>query len=649
MIERKTKTLQRILIVEDNLADSNLLIRYLEELALPHMTYLQCETASKALTEGYKFNPDIAFVDYKLGDNSGIEVITNLRKRSPQTIFVLFTGVGNEQAAKEAIRAGANDYISKDELSPNALKRIIRFAIEQKQKITIEDERSFLQSIVDGMTDLLAVIDLDLKVVRANKALADFLGVDRKELIGKHCCEVFHKSGEICEECFCNDISAFKKIIFRESKDSYIGHDWIVTGIPLFDHNGEVTSVVHISKDITEWKNAEKKLRQSHKMEALGTLAGSIAHDFNNILAAILGYTELAILNKPEDIEINNCLMQIRESSKRATELTNQILAFNRDIGSKLKPIKLAPTINDALNLLRVSLPPTILIHCDIDEKAGPVMANTTQILQVITNLGINAEHAMREKGGTLRIVLNAVNVNTELVSKHTNLKEGTYIKLTISDTGHGMNNRIKEKIFERFFTTKKPGEGTGMGLAIIHEIIEEHGGAITVKSEPDIGTTFEIYLPKIEICKPKHDLQTHHAPQSRESILFVDDEVTIINMGKQILEDLGYRVTTTNNSFNALNIFKAEPERFDIVITDQAMPGMTGKDLAKELINIRKEIPIILFTGFNAVIDETKAKKIGIRGIITTKPLKKRALAKLIRKLLDENTDKCEHVNPIP
>jgi len=649
MIKKNTKTLQRILIVEDNLADSNLLIRYLKELTLSHMTYLHCETANRALTEGDRFNPDVAFVDYMLGDNSGIEVITNLKKRSPQTVFVLLTGVGNEQTAIDAIRAGANDYLFKNELSPNALERIIRFAIEQRQAaVKIEEERSFLQSIVDGMTDLLAVIDLELKVVRANKALADFLGVDRKELIGKHCCEVFYKSGEICEECFCNDISAFKKTIFRESKDLLIGHDWIVTGIPLFDHNGEVTSVVHISKDITEWKNAERKLRQSHKMEAIGNLTGGIAHDFNNILTSILGYTELAIFNKPEDIKIYNYLMQIRESSNRATELANQILAFNRDIGPELKPIELAPTINDALNLLRVSFPPTIIIHCDIDEKAGPVMANTTQILQVVTNLCVNAEHAMREKGGTLKVILNSVNVNTELASNHTDLKEGPYIKLTVSDTGHGMKNRIKEKIFERFFTTKKPDEGTGMGLAITHEIIEEHDGAITVESEPDKGTTFEIYLPKIEICETVEGLQTHPVPHSRESILFVDDEVTILNIGKQILEDLGYKVTTTNDSINALNTFKAEPEKFDIVITDQAMPGMTGENLAKELINIRKEIPTILCTGFSSVIDEEQARKIGIKGYIT-KPLNRRALAMLIRKLLDENTDKCEHVNLIP
>ncbi|MHC4269849.1 MAG: hybrid sensor histidine kinase/response regulator [Planctomycetota bacterium] len=638
MIKKNTKTLQRILIVEDNLADSNLLIRYLKELTLSHMTYLHCETANRALTEGDRFNPDVAFVDYVLGDNSGIEVITNLKKRSPQTVFVLLTGVGNEQTAIDAIRAGANDYLFKNELSPNALERIIRFAIEQRQAaVKIEEERSFLQSIVDGMTDLLAVIDLDLKVVRANKALADFMGVDRKELIGKHCCEVIYHSDVTYPECFCKDISFLKKTIIRELKDDRIGHDWIVTGIPLFDDNGEVTSVVHISKDITEWKKSEKKLRQSHKMEALGTLSGGIAHDFNNILTSILGYTEIAIHNEPENIEVCNSLKEIRKSSNRAAELTNQILAFNRDIKPALEPIELAPTINGALKLIRVSLPPTTTIHCDIDEKAGLVMANTSQILQVVTNLCVNAEHAMREKGGTLSVILNSVNVNTELVSRLTNLKEGPYIKLTVSDTGHGMNNRIKEKIFERFFTTKKPDEGTGMGLAITHEIIEEHDGAITVESEPDKGTTFEIYLPKTEICKTVEGLQTHPVPQGRESILFVDDEVTILNMGKEILEDLGYKVTTTNDSINALNTFEAEPERFDIVITDQAMPGMTGEDLAKELINIRKEIPIILFTGYSSIFDTLHANKIGIKGFIM-KPLKRRTLAELIRKVLDEN-----------
>ncbi len=629
---------QKILIVEDNMADSTLLIRYLKELTVCQMKYLLCETANKALSEGNKFDPDLAFVDYRLGSKSGIEVITNLKKRIPRTVFVLLTGVGGERAAVEAIRAGANDYLNKEDLSPTVLERVIRFAIKQKQAAAaIEKERLFFQTIVDGLTDLLAVIDLDLRVVRANKALADFLGVDRDELIGKHCCEVFHKSDEICSECFCHDIISLKKTIIRESNDKRTNHDWIVTGIPLFDDNGEVSTIVHISKDITEWKKAEMQLRQSQKMEAIGALAGGIAHDFNNILSSILGYTELAILKESEDIEINDYLMQIRKSSNRAADLINQILTFNRDMEPEKKPVKLASIIKEVLKLRKVSLSPAITIHCNIDENVGHVMANATQMLQVITNLCVNAEQAMREAGGILIVSLNFVNVNTELAENHSNLKEGPYIKLTVSDTGHGMDESTKEKIFQRFFTTGKSIEGTGMGLAITYEIILKYGGEIAVYSELKKGTSFDVYIPKTEICETMDSSQTLPIPQGNESILYVDDEVTILNMGKEILENLGYKVFTTSDSTNALNTFKNNPDKFDIVITDQTMPGMTGADLAKNLLRVRNKLPVILCTGYSAYINESQAKKLGIKGFIT-KPLNRRTLAELIRKLLDED-----------
>ncbi len=637
-IKTNMNTLQKILIVEDNKADSRLLIRCLKDLTICQMKYLVCETANLALKEGDRFCPDVAFVDYQLGSKSGIEVITNLKKQIPRTVFVLLTETGNEQAAMDAICAGANDYLNKEDLSSKILERVIRFAIEQKQAAkAIEHERSFLQSIVDSITDLLAVIDGNLRVVIANKALADFMGVDLEKLIGMHCCEVFNNRDMICSECFCNDVSSLKKTITRESRDSFLGHDWIVTGTPLFSDNGEVTGVVKISKDITEWKKAEKYLRQPHKMEALGVLAGGIAHDFNNILTSILGYTDLAILKEPEDIKICNYLTNIRESSNRASELIEQILAFNSDMGLELKPIEFATIINEALKLIKASLPSTITIHRDIDEKAGQVMANSAQMLQVIMNLCVNAEHAMREKGGTLMIGLNSVKINSKLASKHINLKEGSYIKLTVSDTGHGMNSWTRKKIFQQFFTTKKPNEGTGMGLTISREIILNHGGEIAVSSRPDKGTTFEIYLPRTEIYETEKILQSHPVPQGCESILFVDDEVSILNIAKEILEDLGYKVVTTNNSSKAFNTFKAKPERFDIVITDQTMPGMTGADLTKKILSIRKETPIILCTGYNAVIDENQAEKIGVKGFIM-KPLKRPELADLIRRVLDEN-----------
>jgi len=369
-------------------------------------------------------------------------------------------------------------------------------------------------------------------------------------------------------------------------------------------------------------------------MESIGTLAGGIAHDFNNILAAVIGYTEIALEDVKEDKTLSKNLQQVLKAGKRARDLVKQILTFSRQADQELKPVQVQTVAREALKLLRASLPTTIEIKHDIQNKST-VLADPTQIHQVLMNICANAGHAMQEKGGVLEIILENVELDSDFTAKHPDIKSGTYLKLIISDTGHGISPTVLEWIFDPFFTTKDKGEGTGMGLAVVHGIVKSHGGTIIVYSEPEKGSAFNVYLPVIGRDLPTEIRTEKLLPTGTERILFVDDEQTIVNAGKRILESLGYEVVAMTSSIKALKLFKAQADGFDLVITDMTMPQMTGDNLAKELMGIRPDIPVILCTGFSAKIDKTKAMSLGIRAFVS-KPILKRELAEVVRAILD-------------
>ena len=387
--------------------------------------------------------------------------------------------------------------------------------------------------------------------------------------------------------------------------------------------------------DITEKKRLESQVQQSQKMEAMGTLAGGIAHDFNNILSSVIGYTELALLDSSKGTQQNNNLKSVLIAGNRAKDLVKQILTFSRQADQEQKPVQLKLVVKEALKLLRASIPSTIEIE-QIVESDSLVLGDPTQIHQVFMNLCTNATHAMRDKGGVLSVSLADENLDSESISNHPVLKLGAYINLTVADTGHGITPDDLKKIFDPFFTTKEKGEGTGMGLSVVHGIVQSHGGAIYVHSEPGKGSTFKVFLPVIERFLKAEDIVESPLHTGTERILFIDDEPAIVDMGKQILESLGYDVVTRTSSIEALELFRAQKSSYDLVITDMTMPHMTGIDLAKELLSIRSDIPIILCTGFSEQIDENKAKEIGLRAFVM-KPILRREIANTIRKVLDE------------
>jgi PAS domain S-box-containing protein len=418
---------------------------------------------------------------------------------------------------------------------------------------------------------------------------------------------------------------------FRENAHTVRGAD----GKTLY-YEGTVEDITERMQAEEEKRKLEAQLRQAQKMEAIGTLAGGIAHDFNNILMAMLGCTDMAMYDIPRDSMAYANLQEVLKAGLRAKDLVLQILTFSRQMEQERQLVAVAPVIKETLRLLRASLPTTIEIRQNIANDCGAVLADPTQVQQVIMNLCTNAFHAMREHGGVLEVNAGVIEVDTEFAWSRPNLNKGPHIRITVSDTGHGMDRATQERIFEPFFTTKPVGEGTGMGLATVHGIVTSHNGTISVYSEVGKGTTFQVYLPQIRSTAPFEASKAEPVVKGKESILFVDDELSLVRIGRQMLERLGYNVTVRTSSVEALELFRARPERFDLVITDMTMPNMTGVELAEELMRIRPDIPMILVTGFSEAVTPEKAKQMGIREFVM-KPIISRDLSKVIRRVLDQ------------
>ena len=381
--------------------------------------------------------------------------------------------------------------------------------------------------------------------------------------------------------------------------------------------------------------NYVTRLEHAHKMESIGTLAGGIAHDFNNILSVILGYAEMAKDDCQPGSSISKDLDEVLGAGNRAKGLVQQILAFSRQDDMERTLIQPASIVQEVIQMLRSSLPTTIEITKDIDVVTGLVFVDPSQLSQILMNLCTNAFHAMEDTGGKLDISLKEVTLSDEDLIHEPGVKNGTFIQLSIADSGTGVAPNIKNKIFDPYFTTKETGKGTGMGLAMVHGIVKNYGGFITLYSELGAGTVFHVFLPTVEQEALTENKISNPLPMGKERILFVDDEELLATMGKSMLEKLGYHVTIRTSSLEALETFQDHPDQFDIVITDQTMPGMTGADLASKLMQIKPEIPIILCTGYSTIISEEKAKAMGIKEF-AFKPLAKKDIAQLIRKVLD-------------
>jgi len=500
-----------------------------------------------------------------------------------------------------------------------------------------EDALRKYEKIASTSKELMSLLDKNYVYQAVNEAYVAAFQKKREEIVG------YSVPDLLGEEVFAKTMKDKLDLCLSGEEVHY--RDWFnysgfgkrymeVSYYPYHDDDNSISGIVVNSRDITRTFKLETKLQQAQKMEAIGTLAGGIAHDFNNILFPIIGYADMARDDLPEDSPLQENLNEILQGAKRARELVKQILTFSRQDDKEVKPLKLQFVIKEVLKLSRSTLPSTIQIIQDISKNCGFVMADSIQIHQIVMNMITNSFHAMQDTGGKLEVILKEVELE-HFDLKNKTMSPGSYACLTVADTGIGMQKAVLDRIFNPYFTTKGKDLGTGLGLAVVHSIVNSYGGCISVYSEPGMGTTFHIYLPIIKTKLKMKDTKTIVSCMGgKERILLVDDEEQIVRMEKKMLERLGYRVTVENSSFQALEKFRSEPERFDLVITDMTMPEMTGTELSKKLIEIRPDILIIICSGFSEQINGEKATALGINGYVM-KPMIMSALDQKIRNAL--------------
>ena len=654
ILKRQTEDMDakiRILYIDDYELDRELVRDSLEK---EHGGFVLTEASNKpefeALLKNHEF--DVVLSDFNIAGFEGLQVIEIVRTYDARIPVIIVTGTGSEEIAVKALKQGASDYVIKRPQHIRKLPQTILAVLERQDLVTkrVQAEKALVQSeyllriLVNTIPDLIWLKDQNGVYLSCNPMFECFFGAKKAEIVGKTDYDFVER--DLADFFRANDRKAMAVNKPSKNEEELTFADNGYRGIfetiktPMRDNSGELIGVLGIARDISELRNAEneklrleRQIKHHQKMESIGNLAGGIAHDFNNILSSILGFTELALDEVSKGSSLDDSLQEVYSAGKRAKDLVRQILAFARQSDEKKSPIQPSTITKEVLQLIRSAIPTTIEVRQNLKSDSW-IMGNPTQMHQVLMNLCTNSAHAMEDSGGVLD-----VNVNDVVIDKKEELigmRKGHYVEIKLSDTGIGIPPEIIGSIFEPYFTTKGPGGGTGMGLAMVHGVVESYGGKIAVDSQVGKGTSFTIYLPVTKRRSTKDVYAIEQLPIGKERILFVDDEGPIAKMGSRLLEGLGYSVTTRTSSIDALELFRTEHHDFDLVITDMTMPNLTGDKLVIELMKIRPDIPVILCTGYSKKISEETASALGIKAF-AYKPMIKADLAKTVRKVLDE------------
>ncbi len=645
-----------ILVVDDE-QDINVLfsIQFNQEIKNQELEFRFAANGTEAL-EILKNDIDskieLVLTDIRMPGMDGLALLSQLKVKGYLLLVIILSAYGDMQNIRQAMNRGAFDFLIKPfdfQDIRNTIQRGLAHIHQLKEEIRKREqteialkrqqkEQLLLTTAVKQAAESIVVTNQKGIIKYVNPAFEKKSGYLREEVIGKN--PRILKSGKHSAPFYKQMWDTLKsgevwygQITNKKKNGSLYDEELSIS--PIRDEAEKIVNYVAVKRDVSRELELERQLRQAQKMEAIGTLAGGIAHDFNNLLFAMLGYITMAINELPEGSWIREDLEEAAQAGRRAKSLIQQILTFSRQQDTKHEPVEMGPIIKEALKLLRASIPATIEMETAISSDKIMIEADPTQIHQVVVSLCANAFQAMGEDGGQLDVTLEKTELDAVLANQYA-IDPGIYAKLTIHDTGPGIDPEIQERIFDPFFTTKEVGEGTGMGLAVVHGIVQDHKGTITVTSNSGEGATFYVFFPMIVLEEEtEKSIEVSYAHMGGR-ILVVDDEALLVKLEKQILERAGYEVIVATDPQQALEIFRTQPTQFELVITDQTMGGMTGMELAKELRTIQKNVPILLLTGYKLSLSKQEIADSGIQEVIL-KPVESKQFSQIVARVLEE------------